>query len=46
MTELKLNLLPDLEVIEKFILNNGMNENKASLKSTSNIYINFLNKII
>lgn len=32
MTELKLNLLPDLEVIEKFILNNGMNENKASFK--------------
>lgn len=32
MTELKLNLLPDLEVIEKFILNNGINENKASFK--------------
>lgn len=32
MSELKLNLLPDLEVIEKFILNNGINENKASLK--------------
>ena len=32
MSELKLNLLPDLEVIEKFILNNGINENKATFK--------------
>lgn len=30
MTDLKLNLLPDLEVIEKFILDNGINEYKAS----------------
>lgn len=32
MSELKLNLLPDLEVIEKFILDNGINEYKASFK--------------